>query len=82
MIAYNRAVHCIFFSAMTDGVVRGKIPTGRAGIWWGNAVETIWKDLDRNHEDILYIEKFGGYKTEAKETVEVRERLPPRKQRE
>ena len=38
----------------------------RAGIRWDSVVEKVWKDRGRNIEDILSIEKFGGYKTELK----------------
>ena len=38
-------------------------------------VVDIWKGLGGDQEEILSIEKFGGYKTEAKEIIEERERL-------
>ena len=33
---------------------------------WDNVVEKKWKDLG-DQEEVLSIEKFGGYKTEAKD---------------
>ena len=32
----------------------------------------------RKPEEILSIEKFAGYKTEVKESIEIRERLAPK----
>ena len=44
----------------------------RAGIRWenvvekgDNVVEKIWKDLGGDQEEVLSIDKFGGYKTEV-----------------
>ena len=51
------------FPVIVDRVVRKKITKGRAGITWDNVVEKIWKDLEGNQEEVLSIEKFGGYKT-------------------
>ena len=47
---------------------------GRAGIRWDNAVDKVWKGLliGGNQENVLSMEKFGGYKTEVKEMVERR----------
>ena len=47
----------------------------RAGIRWESVFEKVWKDLGGNHEEILSVEKFGGYKTEVKETIEIWEML-------
>ena len=52
--------------AIADRVVWEKITKGRAGIRWDDVVEKIWKDLDRDQEEVLPIEMFGGYKTEVK----------------
>ena len=38
-------------------------------------VEKMWKDLRGDQEEVLSIEKFGGYKTEVKERMEEGERL-------
>ena len=38
----------------------------RAGIRWDTVVEKIWKDLVGDQEEVLFIEKFGMYKTEVK----------------
>ena len=51
---------------MADQAVWEKLTKGRAGIRWDNVVEKIWKDLGRDQEEVLSIEKFGGYKTEGK----------------
>ena len=36
-----------------------------AGIRWDHVVEKIWKDLGRDQEEVLSIEKFDGYNTEV-----------------
>ena len=53
----------------------GEKTTKGAGISWDNVVENRLKDLGGDQEEILSIEKFGGYTTEVKERVEERERL-------
>ena len=50
--------------AIVDRAVWKKITKGRAGIRWDNVVDIIWKDL--GGDQVLSIEKFGGYKTEVK----------------
>ena len=53
--------------AVVDYAVWGQNATkGRAGTRWDNVVEKIWKDLGGDQEEVLSIEKFGGYKTEVK----------------
>ena len=47
-----------------------KITNGRAGIRWDNVVEKIWKDFGGDQEEVLSIERFGGYKTEVEEIIE------------
>ena len=61
--------------AIVDRAVWEKITKWRAGMRWDNLVEKIWKDLGGHREEVLFIEKFGGYKTEVKKTTEERERL-------
>ena len=61
--------------AIVDRAVWEKIRKGRAEIRWDNVVEKIWKDLGRDQEEVLSIEKFGGYKTEVKGRIEEREAL-------
>ena len=48
---------------------------GRAGIRWDSVVEKVRKDIGGNLEEIRYIAKFAGYKTEGKENIETRQRL-------
>ena len=60
--------------AIADRAVLEKTAKGRAGIRWDNAVEKTWKNLGGGQEEVLSIEKFGGYKTEVKEGIEERER--------
>ena len=64
--------------AIVDRDVWEKIAEGRAGIRWDSVVETIWKDLEGDQEEVLSLEKFGGYKTKVKERIEERERLAQR----
>ena len=52
--------------AIADRTVWEKRTKGQAGIRWDNVVEKIWKDLGGNQDEVLSIEKFGGYKTEVK----------------
>ena len=35
----------------------------------------MWKDLGRDQDELLYIEKFDGYKSERNKRTEERERL-------
>ena len=51
-----------------------KTRKGQYGIRWGNVLEKICKDLRGDQEEIVSIEKLGGYKAEVKETVKERER--------
>ena len=60
--------------AIVDRAVWEKIPEGRAGIRWDTVIEKIWKDLGGDQEEVLSIEKFGGYKIEARERIEETER--------
>ena len=52
--------------AIADRAVWEKITKGRAGIRWDNVVKKICKDLGGDQEKVLSLNKFGGYKTEAK----------------
>ena len=42
-----------------------RVTKGRAGIRWRNVVDEVWKELGVNQEDMLSMEKFGGYKTKV-----------------
>ena len=53
-------------AAIADRAVWEKVITGRAGKRWDSVVEKVWKDIIGNQEEIMSIEKFGGYKTELK----------------
>ena len=53
--------------AIADRAVWEKVAKGRAGIRWDSVVEKVWKDIGGNQEEILSIEKFGGYKAEVNE---------------
>ena len=57
-----------WFPAIADRVVWVKVTEGRAQVRRDNVVETIWKGLGGDQEDIpvLHIDNFGGYKTEVK----------------
>ena len=61
--------------AIADRAVWEKVTKGRAGTRWDSVVENIWKDIGGHQEEILSIQKFAGYKTEAKQNVVIRERL-------
>ena len=61
--------------AIVDRAAWEKMTKGRAGTSWDNVVEKIWKDLGGDQEEVLSMEKFGGYKTEGNEIIEERERL-------
>ena len=43
-----------------------KVAKGRAETRWDSVVEKLRKDVGGNQEKTLSIEKFAGYKTEAK----------------
>ena len=47
--------------AIADRAAREKVTKGRAGIRWDDVVEKAWNDIGGNHEEILSIERFGGY---------------------
>ena len=64
--------------AIADRAVWEKVTEGRAGIRWDSVFGKVWKDIGGNQEEILSIEKFAGYKTEVKESIEIRERLAPK----
>ena len=65
--------------AIADRAVWQKVTAGPAGIKWDRSVvEKVWKDIGGNKKKILSIEKCGGGKTEAKERIEIRERLAVR----
>ena len=49
--------------AIVDRAAWQKTTKGRTGKRWNNVVERIWKDLGGDQEEVLSIEKFGGYKT-------------------
>ena len=51
--------------AIADRAVWEKITKGQAGVRWDNVVEKIGKELGGDKEEVLSIEKFGGYKTDA-----------------
>ena len=53
--------------AIVDRAVWEKITKGRAETRWDNVLEKIWKDIGGDQEEILSVEKLGGYKTEVKE---------------
>ena len=56
--------------AIADRAVCKKITKGRAEIRRESVVEKVWRDIGH-----CSVDKFGGYKTELKERVEIRERL-------
>ena len=60
--------------ARADRAVWEKVTERRVGIKWDSIVDKVWKDKG-NQEEILSMEKFGGYKTEVKERIKKRERL-------
>ena len=62
-------------AAIADRAVWEKVITGRAGKRWDSVVEKVWKDIGRNQDEKLSIEKVGGYKTEANERIQRRKRL-------
>ena len=64
--------------AIADRAVWEKVTKRRAGIRWDRVVEKVWKDVGGNQEEILSIEKFGGYRTDEKERIQIRERLARR----
>ena len=47
--------------AVAGRAVWEKIAKGRTGVRWGNVVEEKGRD-----QEVLSVEKFGGYKTEVK----------------
>ena len=53
--------------AIVDDAVWEKITGGRAGTRWDNVVEKICKDTEGDQEEVLCIEKSGGYKTGVEE---------------
>ena len=64
--------------ATADRAAWEKITKRRAGIRWDNVLEKILNTLG-GEDTLLSIEKFGEYKTEAKERIEGREKVSARK---
>ena len=62
------------FPAIVDRAVWEKGTKGRAGIMWDSVVEKIWKDIGGNPEYLMSAGRFGRYKAEAEERIEIRER--------
>ena len=60
--------------AIADRAVREKI-TRASWNKWDNTVEKIWKGLEGDPEEVLFIEKFNGYKTKVKARIEEKQRL-------
>ena len=62
---------------IVDRSVREKVTKGRAGMRWVRVAERMWKDIGRNQEEAVSVDKFGRYKrkTDVEEMVERRERL-------
>ena len=58
-----------------DRAVWDKVTKGASWNKVGWRSRKAWKDLGGNREEILPIDKFGGYTTKVKERIEVRERL-------
>ena len=56
--------------AIADRAVWEKVTKGRVEERWDSVAGKVWKDTGGTQEEILSIEKFDGYKTEA---IEVRE---------
>ena len=52
--------------ATVDRAVREKTTEGRTGIRRDNVVEKTWKDLRGDQEEVLSIEKLGGYRDRSK----------------
>ena len=65
--------------AIVDRAVWEKITKGWAAIRWDDVVEKIWKDLGGNQEEVLFTEKFGGYKTKVKEKTEKKRKASAKK---
>ena len=61
--------------AIADRAVTENVTKGRAGIRRDSVAERVWKDMGGKQEEIQSIEKFGGYKTEVKERIELSQRL-------
>ena len=62
-------------TARANSPVWEKVTKGRAGMRWDNVVDKVWMEIGGNNEDMLSMEQFWGYKTEAKERIKIRERL-------
>ena len=50
--------------ALVDKTVWEKVTKGLAGIRWKSVVDKVWKDVG-GHQEMMSVEKFGGYRTEA-----------------
>ena len=64
--------------AIVDGSVREKVTKGRARIRWDSVVEKVWKGIGGNQETLMSAGKFGRYKAEVENMIEIRERLAVR----
>ena len=61
-------------SAIVDTAVWKKVTKWKAGIRWDRVVKKAWKDNRGKQAKVLSIQKVGGYKTEVKVRIEIRER--------
>ena len=61
--------------AKTDRAVWENVTKGRAGARLDSVVDNVRQDIGRNPEEIPSIDKFGGYKPEVKERIELTGRL-------
>ena len=59
--------------AIADRAVWEKVTKGLAGIRWDSVVEKGWKHIGGNQEEVqqLFIDKFGGYKTDRCKTKDI-----------
>ena len=44
--------------AIASSAVWEKITKERAGIWWYNVVDNVWKEVGGNQEGVVSMEKF------------------------
>ena len=53
-------------SAIANGAVWEKVSKWRAGIREDNVVNEVWEDIRGKQEEVLSMDKFGGYKTQVR----------------
>ena len=65
--------------AIVDRAVWKKGTKGQTGIRWDKEVEKVWKGIGGNKVEVLSIGESAGYKTKARDVIEIKGTGPLRR---